>query len=140
MLLYLKHKGTLLIYQSYIHSSINARHNVWISSNLQRNFFISLRLPFCLYWCYFRVRFILSVIHSRKIYYGGRATMTELNGILRQIDDKNIKMILCTLITLKWQFVKSKYEFSYKFYIFWVWSLHISIYVERNLDADRTTE
>jgi hypothetical protein len=61
-------------------------------------------------------------------------------GILRQNNGKNIKMIFCTQITLKWHFLKSQHEFLYKFYIFWVWSLNISIYVERNFDANRITE
>jgi hypothetical protein len=52
------------------------------------------------------------------------------------VNDKNIRIILCTEITLKWHFFKPQHEFLYKFYIFGVWSINISIYVEQNLVDD----
>jgi hypothetical protein len=65
---------------------------------------------------------------------------TLVKGIFRQNNDKNIKMILCTQITLKWHFLKFQHEFLFKFYTFWVLSVNISIYVEQNLHANRITE
>jgi hypothetical protein len=44
----------------------------------------------------------------------------SIKGILRQINDKNIKMILCTQITPKLHFFKSRHEYLYNFHIFWV--------------------
>jgi hypothetical protein len=63
-----------------------------------------------------------------------------IKGIFRQNNDKNIKMILCNQITRKWHFLKFQHDFLFKFYIVWVLSVHISIYVEQNLDTNRITE
>jgi hypothetical protein len=73
-------------------------------------------------------------------YFTRKDIKTVVKVILRQNNGKNIKMIFCAQITLKWHFLKSQHEFLYKFYIFWFWSLNISIYVERNFDANRITE
>jgi hypothetical protein len=69
-----------------------------------------------------------------------RNEIFPIKGILRQNNNKNIEMVVCAQITLKLHFLKSQYNIRYKFYLFWVWSLNISIYVERDLDANRITK
>jgi intracellular septation protein A len=52
-----------------------------------------------------------------------------LKGSQWQVNDKNIKIILWTQITLKWLFWKSKHVFVYEFFIFLgLKSIYIYIY------------